>query len=184
MYMALLTGLSGFTMYRQTGKRRFYRKAVSVVSSMKSLSKVAGINVVPLHRLLLAEKKSFTHNDLRNTKNSYDEAIATFARCGLIHLEAIACERAGDFTAMKEDMYWAKIYYERSIERYDEWGAVAKAKLLTAKTAAYEPQQGAERKESVKISLRGKRRYDPSTWSTIETVDLVEHGSGHRKKVE
>jgi hypothetical protein len=184
MYSAFFTGLSAFTIYRQTRKRVFYRKAVSIVRYLKSLSKHAGINVVPLHRLLLAEKSSLTHNDSRSTIRCFDEAIVTFARCGLIHLEAIACERAGDFTAARGDIYWAKIYYEQSIDRYKEWGASAKAILLTSQAAGGEPEQDAERKEFVKMSLRGKRRYDPNTWNTIEKVDLVVHSSGHRKKVE
>jgi hypothetical protein len=173
MYVTLFSGLAAFSIYRRTGNRKFYRKGTFAVSSMKALANVAGMNVIPLHQLLMAEKSAFSGKDTRSIQKSFDEAIATLARCGLIHLEAIACERAGDCMAVAGDTYWSQIYYGRSMERYEEWGATAKATHMGAGIAEKHPQRSTERKDSVKFSLRGKRRYDPIAWSTIEKVDLA-----------
>ncbi|KAG7367642.1 multi-sensor signal transduction multi-kinase [Nitzschia inconspicua] len=183
MYMTLFAGLAALSIYRRTRKRRFYRKAIVFVSSLESLAKNAGINVVPLQQLLHAERSTFFFTDARTIQRNFDETIASLTRCGLIHLEAIACERAGDFMTVQGNTYWAKTYYCRSMERYEEWGALATIRQLSATKIADMPERATPQKDSVIVSVRGKRRYDPEAWSTIEKVDLVEHGSDIRKRV-
>jgi len=181
LYMILFSGLAAFTLYRAKRKRKYYRKAMSSISLMKKISKKGGINTIPLLHLLLAEKGSFGKN-VESIKKTYDSAITTFARFGLIHLEAIACERAGDVMATNNQKFWSVDYYERSIQRYTEWGAIAKAEIMRGKHANDSYSQFSERKhtESVLVSVRGKRRYDPSMWDSIEKADIVNH-HGRRK---
>lgn len=181
LYATMFSGLAAFSIYRSTRQTLYFRKALSSISILKALSKKAGINILPLKYLLLAERRSFTKDNVEAIRKSYDEAITSAARCGLIHLEAIACERAGDFLDARKDSYWSQSYYERAIERYAEWGAVSKADTLSAKNDG-NLEGKTERRESVSIAVRGKRRYDPNTWNTLQKADIVEHASSHKRK--
>jgi hypothetical protein len=138
---------------------------------------------MPLDKLLKAEKESFAANrkkDFATIKKRYDEAIMTFARSGLIHLQAISLERAGDFMASMDESFWSKDYYERSVQTYTEWGALAKADLLcTQHQLDFGPtgeDSNGKRPSSdlVIVSLRGKRRYDESIYQTIAKTDVAE----------
>ena len=182
LYITMFSGLAAFSVYRSTGQQWYFRKALSSISVLKGLSKKAGINIMPLLNLLRAERHSFTKDSAEAIKQSYDEAISSAARCGLIHLEAIACERAGDLLVARKDKYWSQDYYERAVERYTEWGAVAKAEGLGVKISTNKSGGKALKRDSVSIAVRGKRRYDPSTWNTMQKADIAEHGSSHKRK--
>ena len=182
LYVTTFSGLAAFSVYRSTRQKYYFRKALASISALKALSKKAGINIMPLQNLLLAERNSFTKQNTDFIKKSYDESVSSAARCGLIHLEAIACERAGDWMAVRKDQYWSQNYYERAVERYTEWGAVAKAEVLNAKISGSRPAGQATKRDSVSIAVRGKRRYDPSTWNAMQKADIAEHGSSHKRK--
>jgi hypothetical protein len=163
-FEVLFTGLASFSVYRATGKKKHRKRAKQALTSMKVLVKTCGMNCHPMYKLLYAEKKSLGQ-DIERTRKCYDEAISTFARCGFIHLEAIACERAGDYMAACSDTFWSHTYYSRSQVRYLEWGASAKAELLS--TDHNLRNFKFKKKVQMHISMRGKRRYDPSTWALI-----------------
>jgi hypothetical protein len=191
LYVTLFSGLAGFSLYRETGKRRYFRKARKAMSDMKIFSRKCAINTIPMYRLLVAERQRFS-KDRDRTIKSYDESISTFGRCGLIHLEAIACERAGDYMESLGDKYWSQSYYSRSQIRYMEWGAIAKAEQMNTDHQLQNFQFTARDNDNTSssggtttatpnayTSLRGRRRYDASTWQTIAKADMVDNqGSG------
>jgi hypothetical protein len=160
----LFTGLASFSVYRATGKRKHRKRAKQTLTSMKDLVKTRGINCHPMYKLLYAENKSLGQ-DIEGTRKCYDEAISTFARCGFIHLEAIACERAGDHMAASSDSFWSQTYYSRSQVRYLEWGASAKAELLSTDHNLRNFEF--KKKVQMHITMRGKRRYSATTWAPI-----------------
>jgi hypothetical protein len=186
LYITLFSGLAGFSLYRKTGRPRYYRKAKKALSDMKRFSIKCGINAIPMYRLLVAEKQQFA-KDRDRTIKSYDESISTFARCGMIHLEAIACERAGDYMKSRADTFWSQSYYGRSQIRYMEWGATAKAEQMNSDhhlqnfqfksrdkvgSAEASSEETNVQSPNAYISLRGRRRYDASTWQTIAKTDM------------
>lgn len=212
MLVVFFSGLAGFSLYRATKKRKYLRKARHAMNKMKMYCKTAGINAIPLRMVLLAEMTSTVtsikrrgklknQNHVARSKRSYDEAIATLGRCGLIHLEALACERAGDFFMSlnnndNEDddddrSFWSQTYYDRARLRYLEWGATAKAEQLNVTHNLLQPLKQQFRNHhnrnyhhhkedssgSNPVSVRGKQRYDPSTWRSIDKTDSRLHGS-------
>ena len=183
LYVKFFSSLAAFSIYRSTKRRYYYLKALSAISSFQKLSKKSGINAMPLEKLLKAEKGSFVRKkDTSVIKKKYDEAIVTFARSGLTHLQAIACERAGDFMASQDEPFWSKDYYERSVQSYTEWGAIAKAKLLCTQHGldCGTPGQDSTGRspnsdnDMVFVSLRGRRRYDETIYQTIAKTDVAE----------
>jgi hypothetical protein len=183
LYVTLFSGLAGFSLYRATGQRTYYRAAQRKLSATKALSAKCGINAIPMRRLLIAEAQSFS-KDRDRAARGFDESISTFARCGMIHLEAIACERAGDYMRSRGDTYWARSYYSRSQMRYMEWGATAKAERMNREhnlqnfqfqSGDDDPASSAFTTVGATVSLRGRRRYDPATWRAIAKADLVDN---------
>jgi hypothetical protein len=175
IFVVFFSCLSAFTLYRSTPKRRYMSKGRQELERMKVYCKTAGINAMPLYKLLLAEFKS-VKGDAAQTKRQFDDAISTLAKCGLIHLEAIACERAGDYMRIKKnDTFWSQTYYNRSQLRYMEWGATAKAEQLNRTHNLLNFQF---REDGTGYNhFRGKHRYDPTTWGTIDKTDSRLHGS-------
>jgi hypothetical protein len=179
IYVVFFSGLAAFTVYRETKKRRYLNKGRQELEKMKGHCQAAGINAIPLYMVMLAESQSFKRDSAR-TKRCYDEAISTLAKSGLIHLEAMACERAGDFMSSdQDDNFWSHTYYNRAQLRYLEWGATAKAEQLNN---IHNLQNFQFRNESngpnrTATTLRGKQRFDPNTWRSIDKTDNRLHGS-------
>jgi hypothetical protein len=161
----LFSGLAAFSLFRSTKKKKYFAEARRATAVMKRLVKRCGINCHAMYMLLLAERESFKGNVERSRK-TYDHAISNLARIGLIHLEAIALERAGDSMHRFGDSYWPRIYQSRARLRYMEWGAMTKADKL-AEEQNLDIQAGSLARNTASIAVRGRRRYDPSTWSTI-----------------
>ena len=61
---------------------------------------------------------------------SYDEAVEGARREGIIHDEALACERAAEYMERVNDPRVASAYRFRAQSLYLEWGATAKASML------------------------------------------------------
>ena len=61
---------------------------------------------------------------------SYDEAIEGARHEGIIHEEALACERAAEYMDRVNDSKTAAAYRYRARTLYLEWGATAKASML------------------------------------------------------
>jgi hypothetical protein len=172
-YEILFTGLAGFSIYRATGKKKYFNRGIHALDKLRNLVKTCGINSHPMHLFLLAERQSF-HEDTERARKCYDKAISTFARCGSIHLEALACERAGDLMSAASDTFWSHTYYNRSKLRYLEWGASAKAEeLITKHNLRNFKFKKKEQPPQMAISMRGQRRYDPSTWTVVAPSQVV-----------
>ena len=162
----LFNGMAAYFLYRSTKKKKYLVQAKRYQSRMKQLVKRCGLNTHAMYLLLLAERQSLKA-DVNTARKYYDNAISCFARTGFIHLEAIACERAGDYMDKFSDKFWSLSYYDRARLRYIEWGAIAKAHQLR-ELHGLNNYESRPDKSNVLISVRGRRRYDPSNWQVID----------------
>jgi predicted ATPase len=113
-------------------------------ASCKQMSKWAescSSNFLHKQKLLEAEL-SGTNPATTTTKSAsilalYDEAIEGANREGIIHDEALACERASEYLERMKDLKKAVAYRSRAHSLYLKWGATAKA--LTLQTDQLDP---------------------------------------------
>ena len=69
-------------------------------------------------------------------KNSFDKAIRTFGREGILSFKALANERAGAYYLALGDSNWAATYLTRAHDLYLDWGAGGKARQMEGKYGA------------------------------------------------
>jgi hypothetical protein len=82
----------------------------------------------------------------------YDRAIEAARRYGYTQVEAMASERAAIFWAERGKAEFARVYYDRALDRYRAWGARAKVAALEEELRALY----AGRRE-VRASASGRR---------------------------
>lgn len=118
---------------RQSTRRRPVRQARSVLRRLKTNMSKGCPNLYHLVALLTAEdlalsKKGST--DFPRVREAYDHAISTAGRLGILHIQAIANERAGLYCLCRGETDWASTYLTRARCLYEDWGASAKSKQL------------------------------------------------------
>ncbi|KAL3783453.1 LOW QUALITY PROTEIN: hypothetical protein HJC23_008645 [Cyclotella cryptica] len=79
---------------------------------------------------LLKAEEQFSNDRLDLARASYDKAISSAKAHKLVHEEAMAYELAAKFYFNINDFSTSLKYYTAAHEKYSEWGAYAKAKLL------------------------------------------------------
>ncbi|MDI1443326.1 AAA family ATPase [Polyangium sp. 6x1] len=86
-------------------------------------------NYLPFHRLVSAEVKvaEGRHGEAREL---YDEAIESARTNGLLHHEALACERAAHYYSGRGRPGLARPYLEAAMRAYARWGATTKVSDL------------------------------------------------------
>ena len=128
----------------KTQRVKRVRKAKKFLRLLNSLAKRGAVNTLHYAKFLEAEIASLgstPHGKVKKIQNMYDEAISIAARLGYLNVQAMACERAGEFflrrkvTGDNEDLWWAREYLERARTFYGEWGAVAKVKHMEVQYA-------------------------------------------------
>mmetsp|Transcript_4762 Transcript_4762/g.6991 ORF Transcript_4762/g.6991 Transcript_4762/m.6991 type:complete len:267 (+) Transcript_4762:1-801(+) len=91
------------------------------------------IDVMP-HRILIMETEmDVMMGQTKDAIGNYDKAINAAKESELIHEEAIANERAGDFCLSQGDVR-ASNYYGKAYNLYLQWGAEGKADNLKKKS--------------------------------------------------
>lgn len=89
-------------------------------------------NIDPYLLLLNAEDMAVNSNSGGKLTNTYNDAIRAMASGGIVHLEALANERAGFAAHRYGDHRSTETYLDRAMHicKYD-WGATAKFDWLT-----------------------------------------------------
>lgn len=128
-------GFAYFARAHETGESYFVRKGRSFLVRLEKMMAKKCPNVYHYIALLRAENYAFIHRRLKDTskiRRAYDDAISASGRLGILHLQALANERAGLFFLQRDD-FWAKIYLTQAYEKYEEWGASAKSEDMKAR---------------------------------------------------
>ncbi|HUN93956.1 MAG TPA: response regulator [Burkholderiaceae bacterium] len=92
-------------------------------------------NYATRHRLVAAEHARLTGDELR-AERLYEQAIAAARDAGLVHQEALACERAAEFHRARGLPRIADACLADAREAYARWGAVGKVRLLESRFPA------------------------------------------------
>lgn len=110
---------------------------------MEKYCKMGNENAVHMILLLKAERLATTQTrqkhkqvDVHVVKNSFDKAIRTFGREGILSFKALANERAGAYYLVLGDSNWAATYLTRAHDLYLDWGAGGKARQMEGKYGA------------------------------------------------
>ena len=127
-------GLTHFAVASQRMHQlRNLRKGRSILRRLKSFMSEGCPNVYHFITLLTAENLALTKkrcSDFSQVRNAYDHAIKTSGRLGILHIQAIANERAGLYCLLRDQTDWASTYLTRARCLYEEWGASAKVEQL------------------------------------------------------
>ncbi len=86
-------------------------------------------NFIQRYYLLEAEYARIDNRPM-DAINLYDRAIAAARNNEYRQIEAIACERAGEFWLTMGKKDFAALYLKRALQLYEEWGAIRKVSQL------------------------------------------------------
>jgi predicted ATPase/GAF domain-containing protein/tRNA A-37 threonylcarbamoyl transferase component Bud32 len=100
------------------------------LAQMKLWAEHSAENSGSRYALMAAEMARLANDDLQ-AQELYDEAIASAHENGFIHTKAIANELAARFYLARGKRTFGRAYMLEAYEQYLEWGALAKARLLT-----------------------------------------------------
>ena len=126
-----LQGLIHLALARSTKRRRHLLKSRRFTKQIQTWVKKGNPNCHHMLLLLQAETLSLSSkNNVARIRKGYDDAVASAARSGFLHHQALANERAALFFVAQEDYNWATAYFQKSRALYMEYGAKAKASHL------------------------------------------------------
>jgi len=144
-----------------TGKSRYARRGRSYLRRLQKMLRRKCPNVFHFVALVEAEDLAFVYRKRKNTealRRRYDKAIAAAGRLGILHIQALANERAGLFFLRKGEVTWASTYLTQAHVLYREWGAVAKSKVMEGEHGDLIDIS----QEGKGTSFRGRERLDVS----------------------
>ena len=105
-------------------RRKFRSIDTESLNYFKTAVKNGSLNAYSIYLLLEAE--------LAPSRKKYDEAIRVCSRSGHKNFEAIACEACGLWLLNQtKDDDWATHYVSQAFDRYTEWEAFGKVKLIS-----------------------------------------------------
>jgi len=129
----LFGALTYYERYRSTSHRKYLRKARKFKRNFRTKAMTQCPNATPLLTLLNAEEVAIK-GSLDESSRAYDVAINALSNAKLVHLEALANERAAYKLCMDQkvnDQNKADRYFLRAMELYRYgWGATAKCDWL------------------------------------------------------
>lgn len=127
----LCRGVSLFDMARKTKKSKYKKEALKVLATVKEHVKKGTLNVYHHEALLEGELAALNRNS-EVARHHYGRAIVLAGRRGFLQDSALANERFGAYV-LKElsDSDEAAYRLQQAVKLYEEWGARAKADMVT-----------------------------------------------------
>lgn len=120
---------------RKNHQRKYLKYAKKCHKHIKFIGEQGNTNFLHMDHLLDGEYAALKGR-LKDAKKCYIKAIALAARQGLIHEQAVAYERFGDYMLECGDVDEAEYRWNCAMELCSEWGAGAKVDQLRSKVAA------------------------------------------------
>lgn len=128
----LYKGLIVLALARKTGSLSCRRRAATHIRQIRNWVKKGNPNCHHMLLLLQAERLSLSRRNRKHqrarTQKEYDDAIASAARAGFLHHQALGNERAALFFLECKDFNWASWYFSNARKLYQDYGALAKVK--------------------------------------------------------
>mmetsp|Transcript_40837 Transcript_40837/g.62808 ORF Transcript_40837/g.62808 Transcript_40837/m.62808 type:complete len:192 (+) Transcript_40837:1-576(+) len=157
-------GLAALRLARKTGLKKYRTLGKKALKFFKNEVQNGSVNAFPILAILEAEEYP--------SKAAYETAIKTCARLGLSHHEAYMCEMAGFyFLKVEDDTEWAKIYLDRALSLYKDWGASGKVHAMRSNLEYSDiltPMM--EERISHNTALKGKRRFTKRDSNLLKAV--------------
>ena len=110
--------------------------------------------ILRAERMAVVAKETF-----QETRKAFDEAILASGKIGMLHLSALANERAGIFCRNQANSEWALTYLGRARELYGEWDAIAKVKQMDNVYRDVLEPSASEGETSASTGLHAKPRF-------------------------
>jgi len=125
-----LSGLIAMALMRKEGKqKKWVCVAKRALSRMKVWAENSSWNFEHKLQLLVAEW-AFFNGHIEKAAKAYDLSIHSASQHGFIHEQALACEKAAQFSAALGNYITAKEYLTKSHGLYIQWGAKRKAEHI------------------------------------------------------
>jgi predicted ATPase len=157
-------GIACLQVGRERRNRKYLKVGRKIMKEFFFLARQGSVNAHPVLLLLQAVEE--------NTEEKYNQASTACARAGLIHLEAMAHERAGILTLNNVIDEGAKeFHFVRAMELYGDWGASGKVAQLKEKYGFL-----ASNTTQLKLSTsqKARSRFRHSVSNRLEKFDLAE----------
>ena len=155
------------SLFRETGKGKFRRRAQRSISTMKALTHRKGANLLPKCLIAEADYAATLNGKGHKTdiRKLFDKAIEASSKHGFMQDAAVANELAGEYFIREDDDALAKLYLTAAYRAYAEWGAHAKVKQLL-------DCRGSFVESDTRVSFRVPVRRQSRKIMTTEAVDM------------
>lgn len=160
-FRRLYQGLVFFRLAKETGKRKYRRRARFMMQTLERF--VRGGNINCLHCLLLLKAEELSNNkkaDPDTVRKAYDNAIVSAGRGGFTHTNAVAHELAFKYFDAQGDKDWATYYLTNACLRYREWSAFAKVRSLEQLHPDSLSEMPLDRRSVKSGNYRGQARFN------------------------
>lgn len=125
------TSLVYFNLYKESGKKKYRRKAISSMNVLKSWSAKGAVNCLYMTQLLGAQLEA-SRGNLDKAVGMFERGIQSTKSLKLIHHKALGNELVMTVLAEEGHEQRASVYFIRAIDCYKKWGAEAIVKDLRA----------------------------------------------------
>jgi hypothetical protein len=114
-FIVLFSGLTCLGLARRYPKkrRRYLYPVRRYIKKMEKLVKDGGVNATLILRFLRAEKLALS-GDLPDVKKAFDETISLAGRTGFRLINALACERMGNYMLERREPMLASDYMQQA----------------------------------------------------------------------
>lgn len=127
----LCRGVSLFDMARKTKKSKYKQEALKVLATVKEHVKKGALNVYH-HEALLEGELAALNGNSEVARHHYGRATVLAGRRGFLQDSALANERFGAYLLKDlSDSDEATYRLQQAVQLYGEWGARAKADMMT-----------------------------------------------------
>lgn len=137
-WIEYLVGVSSFSAFQKTRKRKYLRAARHYLKRTTALQEGGYPNVQHYASFLQAESMALRRGKSQHASKLFEQTVLIAVRNGYIHDAALASERFGDFQrVVMKDSYEAQYRYQEAIKYYDEWGCQTRARELGRQHSAW-----------------------------------------------
>lgn len=155
-------------------KEKFYSRAhlYSLYYQIKGWVKECPNNFLPYYLIAKAEYSLLKQN-LTHTLALYDEAIEASTLYGVQECLALACQNALKVSLQNKDEAKAKLYADKAVQAYLNWGAHAIVEMLQEKYGDLLSQELKFKATAAEEPLVTEERYSPDADSIVLASEAI-----------
>lgn len=133
VFQSYISGLVSFRLYRETRDPLWAEKGANAKAKLQVWATHGSLWNFEHRYLLLQAEEFYCNNSLNNAAVTYDKAVSSARAHKFINDEALAHELAGKFYFETGNMQISLEHFTLAHEKYQQWGAYAKADMLFAR---------------------------------------------------